>query len=130
MLLININSCGRLRFTACSNSTLKLAPLDETMGKTVFLFLFVSIACILLCGKCPCRLSMFKNLYVTDKQFEGRTDMSCVVHRRQSVLKTEAYYKCMDEIAHSLRETFYLSLSNGDIFNSVLLLRATCQANI
>ena len=58
--------------------------------------------------------------------------MSCVVHRRQSVLKTEAYYKCMDEIAHSLRETFYFIEINdhGDIFNSVLLLRATCQANI
>lgn len=75
MLLINISSCGRLRFTACSNSTLKLAPLDEIMGNTVFLFLFVSIACILLCGKCPCRLSMFKDLYVTDKQFQGRYEL-------------------------------------------------------
>lgn len=37
----------------------------------------------------------------------SKADMSWVVHRRQSVLKTEAYYKCMDEIAHSLRETFY-----------------------
>lgn len=75
MLLINITSCGRLRFTACSNSTLKLAPLDEIMGNTVFLFLFVSIACILLSGKCPCRLSMFKNLYVSVKQFEGRYEL-------------------------------------------------------
>ena len=75
MLLINITSCGRLRFTTCSNSTLKLAPLDEIMGNTLFLFLFVSIACILLCGKFPCRLSMFKNLYVTDKQFQGRYEL-------------------------------------------------------
>lgn len=105
MLLINITSCGRLRFTACSNSTLKLASLYDIMGNTVFLFLFVSIACILLCGKCPCRLSMFKNLYVTDKQFEGRYELcgasTPICTENWSILQMHGWDRSL------LREMFY-----------------------